>query len=167
MPVWDLSIRLFHWSCAALFLLAYGGLEGGGAPHAWAGYAIVALVLWRVALGVAGRGNARFDSFWPRLSGLRECLRTFPRGHGKWAGHNPLGALMVLFLLAMLPLVALSGWLQETDALWGEAWVQRLHEGAADVVMMAVGVHVLAVLLVQRFSGVPLVRAMVTGRRER
>lgn len=166
MPVWDLSIRLFHWSNAALFLVAYWWLEGGETPHEWAGYGVAALVLARIGLGLFGRGQARFAAFWPTPARLARYLRRFPRGHEEWPGHNPLGALMILFLLAMLLLTALSGWLQETDAFWGEEWVQRLHEWCADAVMVAVVVHVLAVLVMQHLTRVPLLRAMVTGRRE-
>lgn len=165
MPVWDLSIRLFHWGNAVLFLATYAWLEGGDAAHAWAGYAVAALVLGRTGLGLFGRGHARFAGFWPTPARLARYLRHFPRSHAEWPGHNPLGGLMILFLLLMLLVTALSGWLQDTDAFWGEAWVQALHEGAADLVMAAVVVHVLAVLLVQRLTGVALVRAMLTGRR--
>lgn len=166
MPVWDLSVRIFHWSNAALFLAAYWWLEGGGAPHEWAGYAVAALVLARVGLGLFGRGHARFAEFWPTRARLGRYLRRFPQGHDEWPGHNPLGGMMILFLLLMLLVTSLSGWLQETDALWGEEWIQRLHEWSADAVMVAVVVHVLAVLVMQRLTGVALVRTMVTGRRK-
>ena len=65
--------------------------------------------------------------------------------------------------VAGLLLTALTGWLQETDRFWGEEWVQRLHEVAADTVMVAVALHVAAVLLMQRLSGKPLLRAMFRG----
>ncbi|MES2918434.1 MAG: cytochrome b/b6 domain-containing protein [Pseudomonadota bacterium] len=165
MPVWDLSIRLFHWSNAALFLALYGWLEGGGALHEWGGYVALALVLARIGLGLFGRGHARFAAFWPTPTRLAAYLRHFPQGHGEWPGHNPLGGLMILFMLLMLLVTGVSGWLQDTDAFWGEEWVQTLHEGSADAMMVAVVVHVLAVLLMQRLTGVALVRAMVTGRR--
>ncbi len=77
-----------------------------------------------------------------------------------------MGALMILFLLFMLLVTVLSGWMQELDAFWGEEWPQRLHEYAADAVMVAVVVHVAAVLLMQRLTGVALIRTMITGRRE-
>ena len=165
MPVWSVPVRLFHWGNAILFLLAYWGLEGGTVLHEWAGYGVLALVVVRIGLGLFGRGHARFSDFWPTPSRLARYLRAFPRGHEEWQGHNPLGGLMILFLLFMLAVTALSGWAQETDALWGEAWVQDLHAVAADLVMGAVVVHVLAVLVMQRLTGVALVRAMVTGRR--
>lgn len=165
MPVWDLSIRLFHWTNAALFLAVYWWLPGGDAPHEWVGYAVLALVLARIGLGLFGRGNARFASFWPTPARLAAYLRAFPRTARDWPGHNPLGGLMILFLLLMLVVTAVSGWLQETDALWGEEWVQRLHELSADAVMVAVVVHVVAVLVMQRLTGRALVKAMVTGRQ--
>lgn len=165
MPVWNLSIRLFHWSNAVLFLAVYWWLRGGDARHEWAGYAVLALVTARIGLGVFGGGHARFADFWPTPGRLARYLRRFPPAIDEWPGHNPLGALMVLFMLLMLLVTGVSGWLQETDMFWGEEWVQRLHEWSADAVMAAVALHVLAVLLMQRLTGVALVRAMVTGRR--
>lgn len=165
MPIWALSIRIFHWSNAVLFLLTYWWLEGGERAHEWAGYAILALVLVRIGLGFFGRGNARFASFWPTPTRLFAYLRAFPHGDRDWPGHNPLGGLMVLFLLLMLVMTAASGWLQETDAFWGEEWPQRLHEVLADVVMVAVVVHVFAVVLMQRLTGKALIKTMVTGKR--
>ena len=161
LTVWPLAIRLFHWSNAALFLAAYWLLEGGEDWHARAGYGVAALVLWRIGYGLFGRGPAAFRAFWPTPARLRRYRAVFPDRDGEFSGHNPAGALMILFLLAGLLLTALTGWLQETDRFWGEEWVQRLHEIAADAVMVAVALHVSAVLLMQRLSGKPLLRAMV------
>lgn len=72
---------------------------------------------------------------------------------------------MTLFLLLMRVMAAVSGWRQDSDAFRGEEWVQRLHEWSADAVMVAVVVHVLAVLIMQCLTGVALLRAMVTGKR--
>ena len=163
LTVWPLAVRLFHWTNAALFLATYGLLEGGEDWHAYAGYGVAALVSWRIAHGLLGRGPAGFRAFWPTPSRLRRYIAVFPDRDGEFPGHNPAGALMILFLLAGLLLTALTGWLQETHRFWGEEWVQRLHEIAADALMAAVALHVAAVLLMQRLSGKPLLRAMFRG----
>lgn len=164
--VWDRVVRGCHWSVATLFLLDYWLLEGGERAHEWAGYALGAVVILRIVWGFVGSRYARFREFLPTPARLRHYLAHFPDNHGDRPGHNPVGALMILFLLVMLLVTALSGWLQELDAFWGEEWPQRLHELAADAVMVAVVVHVAAVLLMQRLTGVALIRAMITGRRE-
>ena len=164
--IWDLPVRLFHWSVACLFLLNYWLLETGEPPHEWAGYAIAVLVLLRCIWGFAGSRNARFASFWPTPTRLRQHWRELrERRFDATAGHNPLGALMILLMLTLLLLTAVSGWMQELDAFWGEDWVQLLHSYSADILMGAVAVHVAAVVLMSRFSGLTLVRTMITGRR--
>jgi cytochrome b len=141
-------------------------LEGGEGAHEWAGYALAALAVLRIAWGCVGSRHARFCDFFPTPARLRRYLGRFPPDHEAWPGHNPLGALMVLVLWFMLLLTAVSGWMQEFDAFWGEEWLQRLHELTADAVMIAVTIHVAAVLLMQRLTAAPLIRAMITGRRE-
>ena len=164
--IWDRVVRGCHWSVATLFLLDYWLLEGGESAHEWVGYALAALVFVRIVWGFVGSQHARFRDFLSTPVRLRQYLERFPPDHRAWPGHNPLGALMVLFLWFMLLLTAASGWMQELDAFWGEEWPQCLHEYAADAVMIAVVVHVAAVLLMQRLTGVSLVRTMISGRRD-
>lgn len=160
---WPWSIRLFHLANALLFVAVWWLFDGGEQAHAYAGYAIAVLVLWRVARGLYARDASAFRAFWPSPARLRHYLRIFPDRHGEFAGHNPLGALMILALLTGLLLTVASGWLQETDRFWGEEWVQVLHRWLARLVLAAVVVHVLAVLLMQRLSGQPLLRRMFAG----
>lgn len=166
-PVWDRFVRFFHWTNGALFLITYWLLEGGDDLHAWAGYAIALLVCARIVWGFCGSTHARFRDFFPTPQRLRRYIAGFPRSHADWPGHNPVGGLMILGMLLLLSVVALTGWLQTTAWGWGEEWLQNLHAGAADAVMLAIPLHVGAVLVVQRITGKALVRAMVTGQRSR
>lgn len=122
VAVWDPLVRICHWSVAALFLLNYWLLEGGEDPHEWAGYAIAALLLVRVAWGFVGPHNARFASFWPTPARLRRHWRQLRqrRFDDPGEGHNPAGALMILFLMSLLAVAAISGWMQGLDRFWGE-----------------------------------------------
>lgn len=81
-PAWDLPVRLFHW---ALVLLVLGsvvtGLSGGNLMvwHLRFGYAILALVLFRVLWGLAGSSTARFSDFLygpRRVAGFAGALLT-------------------------------------------------------------------------------------------
>lgn len=167
---WDRFVRASHWLNAALVLATYWLLDGGDDPHAWAGYVLAGLVVARIGWGFVGPGHARFADFVPTPARLFAYLRDIRGSHrrNQWLppGHNPLAALMVLLLMALMLLVAFSGWLQTTDYGWGEEWVQVLHERAADALLVAAGVHVLAVLGLQWYTGTPLVRAMISGRRK-
>jgi cytochrome b len=164
--IWDAFVRLFHWSVATLFLLDFWVLEAGDPPHEWAGYAIGFLLLGRLLWGFIGSHNARFSSFFPTPARIRQHWHDM-RNHSldPREGHNPLGGVMVLFLLLMLVAVVLSGWLLTWDMFWGEGWLEDLHELLATIVMGAVLVHVSAVFIMGALTGIPLLRAMITGKR--
>lgn len=163
--IWDKFIRFFHWSVASLFLLDYWIVEGGEDLHDWIGYLIALLVLFRVVWGFIGTPTARFKSFWPSKKGVKQYIQQFPNKASYTHGHNQLGGMMVIFLLFMLFLTALSGWMRGLDIFWGEDWVQWLHEYSADVLMASVVVHVLAVVLTQSLTRVPLIMPMIIGKR--
>ena len=166
VSVWDPVVRTFHWGVALLFLLNYWLLEGGGAPHKWVGYAIAALLAIRIIWGFCGSPNARFRNFWPTRARLRHHLLQLQNHEfDATEGHNPLGALMILFLMTMLTLTAVSGWMLGLDAFWGDDWVENLHEYAATTLMIAVGIHIPAVLTMSRLTGLKLIRTMISGRR--
>lgn len=161
--IWDPLVRCFHWLAVVLVLLDYWLLEGGENTHQWAGYALGVLLVVRILWGVVGSAHALFADFVPTLESLRRHLSE--RTLDSRSGHNPVGALMVLAMLTLMAVIVFSGCLQATDRFWGESWVEQIHEYSADALMGLAVVHVVAVLLVQRFSGVPLVRPMLTGWR--
>ncbi len=72
---------------------------------------------------------------------------------------------MVLTLLALLVTACVSGWLQTTDRYWGEEWVALLHEYSVNLLLGCATIHVLAVVVMQRLTGIPLIRTMLSGRR--
>ncbi len=73
--MWDPLVRIFHWSLVASFTVAY--LSGEGEVlglHAWSGYIIGGLILFRLLWGVVGPRYARFTDFVftpATISGLR------------------------------------------------------------------------------------------------
>lgn len=166
--VWDRFVRFFHWSlvgCVAANLLL---LEEGDPPHRWAGYIAAALVLVRIVWGFVGSRHARFADFFPTPSRLAGHWRQLRAGlDDPHPGHNPLGALMMLALMGLVLALGVTGYLMGTDTYWGEEWLEELHEGLANVLMACAGLHVLGALLMSRLSGVNLVRAMVTGVKQR
>ena len=168
LPVWDRFVRIFHWSLVVCVLLNFSVLGDGDAPHQVLGYLATGLVVARIAWGFIGTAPARFTSFWPtpgRLARhLRALLRREPERHD---GHNPLGALMMLTLMALVLALGVTGYAQTTDAYWGEAWLQTLHETLADGLIALAGLHAAAALIMGRLERTRLVRAMFTGIKER
>ncbi len=115
--VWDLPIRLFHWSLVLCVIgLVVSGNIGGGAMtwHLRFGQAVLSLLLFRIVWGLVGGHWSRFSSFIYSP----KTLMAFLRGERKpeWTiGHNPLGALSVFALLGFLFLQVGTGLMSDDD----------------------------------------------------
>lgn len=105
--VWDLPTRLSHWAIVVLFGLCWWTAESDHmAWHLIAGYGVLGAVCFRVAWGFCGGQTARFASFvrGPAAT-VRYVRKLFGRAGGDSPapiGHNPLGALSILVMLALL-----------------------------------------------------------------
>ena len=111
--VWDPGVRLFHWLLvAAVGVALVTGLCGprsGLNVHLGAGASVGALVAFRVLWGFIGSTYARFVNFPVGGSAIAADLTGFARGRRpRYLGHNPLGSLMALALLAVLTLAVLT-----------------------------------------------------------
>ena len=74
--------------------------------HAYFGYTILILLIFRMMWGLLGSTHARFANFIPS----KATLLSYLTGKSKAVlGHNPLGALSVLGLLTVLLIQAISG----------------------------------------------------------
>lgn len=166
--VWDRFVRLFHWTLVSCVLLNYFVLEEGESLHEWTGYLAVSLVTARTVWGFIGSRHARFSDFFPTPSRLAQHVRAMRAGQPEhhW-GHNPLGALMMLALMALVLGLGLTGWLQGTDAYFGEEWLQALHEMLAHSLIWLAGLHAGAAVIMGRIERTRLIKAMVTGVKER
>jgi cytochrome b len=174
--VWDLPTRLFHWALAALVAFSVVTVKLGGFWMDWhmrSGYAILALVVFRILWGFAGSRYALFSSFVRRPSEIVGYLRGQVE-HG--AGHSPLAAVSVLALLGVLLAQAGTG-LFSNDGNFTEGPLARLVSGAAGerlssvhrfgewALYALVGLHIAAVAYYTTFRKVALVRPMITGDR--
>ncbi|NQD35926.1 cytochrome B [Permianibacter sp. IMCC34836] len=110
IKVWDLGVRVFHWSLVAAFALAWLTSEDESPLHVYAGYAVAGLVAFRLLWGFVGGRYARFTAFLysPRetLNYVRGSFRGQP---ARYLSHNPLGALMVFALLLSLSGIVVTG----------------------------------------------------------
>jgi cytochrome b len=174
--VWDLPIRLFHWLTAALVALAYATWRlNWMAWHAWVGEALLALVLWRLLWGVFGSDTARFTRFLAAPAAVLRHLEDFRRREPDGeAGHNPAGGWMVLLLLALLLAQCLTGIYVENDVvdqgpltLMTPASVAdlitALHTLLWDALLLAVALHLLAIVVYRVVRGHNLLLPMITG----
>jgi len=189
VAVWDITIRIFHWTLVIGFTIAYITGEAESEIHAWAGYVILGLLVYRLAWGFIGTRYARFSSFLfspgETLSYLGGLLRGKP---GHYLGHNPAGALMVFALLFSLALTTVTGLVlygeegkgplaqtsviataqadDDRDHNQGENEVlEELHEFFSHLTLLLVALHIGGVIVASRLEGQNLARAMVTGRK--
>lgn len=108
--VWDLGVRIFHWSLVALFVFSYLSGDELEDLHAYSGYTIVALLVFRIIWGFVGGRHARFTDFVRRPSVVIAYLKDMKEGHPRrYLGHNPAAGAMVLALLLSLSLLTFSG----------------------------------------------------------
>ena len=164
--IWDLPVRLFHWLLALSFAGAWISAESERwrLLHVTLGYTFGGLIVFRVLWGLVGSRHARFSDFvrGPRavLRYLGALLRGQPEHH---VGHNPAGALAIVAMLGVGALIAGSGWALYNNI--GGKLFEELHEGAANVMLAVVAVHVLGVLIASRMHHENLVASMFSGRK--
>src|SRR6476619_4857997 len=64
VKLWDLAIRLVHWSFVLLLpALWWTWKQGDIATHKLLGYVLLALLVFRIFWGLAGSDTARFTGF--------------------------------------------------------------------------------------------------------
>jgi cytochrome b len=179
VPVWDAPVRLFHWALAVLVVFSFVTGKIGGSWLEWhmrSGFAILSLLLFRLAWGVVGSQTARFAVFvrGPR-AGLEYLRDTLARRHPQVLGHNPLGGWMVLFMLALLLVQAATGlFVDDEIATQGplagkvsNAVVARLttvHRYNEWVILGAVVLHLIAIATYHWGLRMNLVGPMVHGK---
>lgn len=177
--VWDLPLRLFHWLFAASIIACWATAKLGFSYmqwHIWLGYWVMGLLLFRLIWGFVGTRHARFTGF------LKGPSAVFAYGRSligkataiQTVGHNPLGGLMVLLMLALVGVQVYTGLFSSDDIAWSgpyngmvsSAMAQRLtglHHLDFNFIWAAVGLHVAAILYYTFVKKERLVPAMVTG----
>ena len=162
--VWDRFVRVFHWSLVASFFVAYFSTESIGWVHKGFGYATVVLVIARIGWGFIGSAHARFSDFVPGPHRLFRYALAMLRGREpRHFGHNPAGAVMILFLLSMVAGIGITGWMLTLDAFWGNGTVEGLHILLVDVTLVAIAIHVGANIYASLRHRENLVWSMITG----
>ena len=157
--VWDLPLRLFHWTLVAAIAVAFLSAEENSILSEWhvfAGWLAGILIVFRLVWGFVGGEHSRFSDFI-RPSRIPNHISGLLHGRREAdLGHNPLGAVAVVILLA---LAAATVW---TGAFGGEA-AEELHEIIGWTLLTMVALHVIAVVAMSLIERENLTRAMITG----
>lgn len=103
VKVWDAFVRVFHWTVAVAFFVAYFTEDDLLTVHVWAGYTIGALVVMRILWGFVGPKHARFSDFvCGPLKAWKYLIDLITFRAKRYLGHSPAGGVMALLLLAGL-----------------------------------------------------------------
>jgi len=174
--VWDLPTRLFHWSLVALVAAAFVTVNLGGNAMVWhgrCGLAILGLLVFRIVWGMVGSTYARFAQFVRGPAAIRAFLASNGEAQGQ-LGHNPIGALSVLALLA-IPLaqavtglfanddIAFNGYLAALVSNEVSSRISGIHELLSDGLIVLLLLHIGAIAFYARVKKHNLVKPMITG----
>jgi len=176
--VWDLPTRLFHWLLVIFVIISFvTGNIGGNAMqyHEWSGFAILALLMFRLVWGFAGSRQSRFVTFIQGPSAVIRYVATLRhRDSPHCLGHNPLGGWSIIALLFTLLVQAATGLFANDDIItegplfdWvGKAasdWLTKVHKLNQQVIIALVCVHIAAVLVYFFYKRQNLILPMITG----
>lgn len=177
--VWDLPVRFFHW--ALVLLIGFSWLSGEMdwmEWHLYSGYAVLALILFRIVWGFAGSTHARFSDFLYGPSAVIRYIRTLPsRTAAKFAGHNPLGGISVVLILICVLVQTGTGLFSNDDILTEgplfkhvtkelSDWLTTIHKYNINVLLALIAVHVGAVLYYLFYKKENLIKPMFNGRKQ-
>lgn len=180
IPIWDIWIRLFHWSLvlAVLFLLFSGETSIGFFEwHRQIGELVLALIAFRLIWGVVGSSNARLTQLvcHPRQT-MHHLMELLKGRADQERGHNAAGGWAVLVMLGLIGFQAVSGmFIADEDelmegALYGvlssdlSTSLRHLHHQNAVFIQIIVTVHVAMVFIYLFYAKQNLIVPMITGK---
>jgi cytochrome b len=109
-PVWDILVRVFHWSLVLFFSIAYLSGEEESVIHVYSGYIILGLISLRIIWGVIGSKYARFSNFiYSREDVVTYLKSLLTRNPKHYMGHNPAGGWMVVALIIAVLTTTITG----------------------------------------------------------
>ena len=142
--------------------------------HAYFGYSILCLLIFRIIWGFIGSTHARFISFFPSKKAILDYLSgSAPRV----LGHNPVGALSVFALLFVLCVQVVTGlFVDDEIAFQGplakyvsssvSSFLSQIHEGNQVVILTLISIHIAAIWFYKKFKGENLIKPMISGDKE-
>jgi cytochrome b len=175
--VWDLPIRLFHWLLVFCIVGSLVSVNIGGNAmewHAYFGYSILVLLLFRIVWGFIGSTHARFTTFFPS----KESVLNYLSGKSpRVLGHNPLGAISVFALLFVLSVQVFTGlFVDDEIAFQGPlskyvsnsmvSIFSQIHEGNQFLIYTFISIHIAAIFYYRKFKGEDLIQPMFSGDKE-
>ncbi|MGP4906937.1 cytochrome b/b6 domain-containing protein [Psychrobacter faecalis] len=165
--VWDILVRITHWTVAAGIIANLLFTEDGSDLHAYVGYTVVGLVVIRLLWGLIGTRYARFTNFFPTPTRLKYHISDLSvrRVDEQHLGHNPLAALMILSLWAVIIGLGITGYLMESEIIGNEDFLEDVHELLANSLYLLVPLHIIAAIAMSYWQRQNLIKSMITGNK--
>jgi cytochrome b len=175
--VWDLPIRLFHWLLVLCITGSFVTINLSDELiqwHAYFGYSILTLLMFRISWGFVGSTHARFISFFPTKKAILDYLSgSSPRV----LGHNPIGAISVFALLFVLSVQVITGlFIDDEISFQGpltkyvsssiSSFLSEIHEGNQVVILTLIAIHIAAIIFYKKFKKEDLIKPMISGDKE-
>jgi cytochrome b len=166
--VWDLFVRIFHWSLVVAFSVAfyYRESEWDRLIHVNAGYIVAGLLLARIIWGLMKTRYASFHAFPLNPIHAAKYLWRFFHGRGRrYIGHNPAGSVIIYTMLFCGITTVVSGYLVYNDG-WlidDPGYIKPLHYYSSWAWMILVVIHVTGVITESILHRDNLIKAMITG----
>ena len=168
VPIWDVQVRIFHWSLVGLFIVAYLSADKFDRLHLIAGYSIVGLLALRLVSGFIGSPHARFSDFVRSPGEVLAYLKLIrERRSPRYPGHNPAGGAMVIALMAMIGAICVTGHLMTTTAWWGSETMENAHEVLVNLTLGLIGLHLLGNFASSLLHHENLTMSMINGLKRR
>lgn len=176
--VWDLPLRLFHWSFAFTVFACWFTAENKDDYidlHIQLGYIALGLVIFRILWGFMGPKHARFSQFIPSPSQLVSYLKKSNEKQ-QVAGHNPLGAFMVILMVLLIVIQTVTGLFISDDIFssgpyYGtisselEKAFKFLHLNTFNIMIAAIVIHICAIFFYWLVKKQNLILPMITGKK--
>lgn len=174
--IWDLPTRIFHvvFACCV-----FGAIITAKVGQTWMdwhvrfGIAALALVIFRIIWGFIGPRYARFTQFCCGPLTVWRFITKIHSDSNKIPGHNPLGALSIIAMLAIIGLQGLTGLFANDDILTQGPFAQfvsdatsalmtGIHQLNEKFVFAIIALHLIAILT-YTLKGQKLIGPMVHG----
>lgn len=180
LKIWDIWVRLFHWSLVLSVLFVLFTAETGTWFFNWhktVGECVLLLLVFRLIWGLFGSSNARLSTLLqsPR-SAVSHLKGLFQRRLHDERGHNPAGGWAVLAMLLLLSVQAGTGlFIADEDELMEGAfygavssesneWLYEVHHLNGELLEILLLVHVAMVAVYGLVAKKNLIAPMFTGR---
>ena len=180
--IWDRSVRLSHWLLPLLFATSWITAELAENDFSYAdwhyrsGYALIAVLIFRVCWGIWGPRYARFNSWTMnpiRAYRNRHSATLSSSSHGFW------GSYMSIALLLVLVLQTISGLFSFDTGLYvGGPWsdtvsttlveqLTSLHHLNFELLQILIALHIIAIVIYRVVANKNYLGAMISGQKTR